>query len=386
MSESEEPRNPFQFMLDDLLRAIGSANLDPEVVRRQFMGVAFGVAAANEMPSVAERIRIEDLFDLATRQVASCGLLPEHAARPFRVVTAAELGERLLGDLSPYLDLLAQALSGQVEGGAPSPGELAITSELDLARLTASLSATVGPMFANGQIGSVLGHYALSALSRCDLAMPVGDSGELLVVGRNLVSAAESVHASLEEVALYWLMREQVIAWVLSQPVIADRLDTELRLYLLDLKADTSRMVQGLAEGVLHDPSFLVNFDPTSVLESSSSPAQEANLADLMGTMAVVVAVHELVMAEVGPRVLGGAPWIERLKERLDSEPARVMLASVFGLRPAEIRARAERFAAGVSSEHAAELVAALGDPERFPSAAEVDDPGLWLLRLRMSS
>lgn len=384
MSESEEPRNPFQFMLDDLLRAIGSANLDPEAVRRQFMGVAFGAAAANEMPPVAERSRIEGLFELATRQVASCGLLPEEVARPFRVVTAAELGERMLVGLSPYLDLLAQALSGQVEGGAPAPGELAITSELDLARLTASLSATVGPMFANGQIGSVLGHYALGALSLCDLPLPVGGADERLVVGHNLIAAAESVHATLEEVALYWLMREQVIAWVLSRPAVADRLDTELRLYLLDLKADTSRMVQGLAEGVMNDPNFLVNFDPTSVLQSPSSPAQEANLADLMATMAVVMAVHELVMAEVAPRVFGGAPWIERLKERLDSEPARVMLASVFGLRPAEIRARAERFAAGVTREHAAELVGALGDSDRFPSAAEVDDPGLWLLRLQM--
>jgi len=386
VSESEEPRNPFQFMLDDLLRAIGSANLDPGAVRRQFMGVAFGVAEANELPSVTDRGRIEGLFELATRQVASSGLLPDHVARPFRIVSASELGEALLVGLAPYLDLLAQALSGQVESGAANPAELQVTSELDLARLTASLSATVGPMFANGQIGSVLGHYALAALSLLDLALPVRGAGEALIVGHNLMAAAESVHATLEEVALYWLMREQVMAWVLEQPVVADRLDTELRLYLLDLKADTTRMVQGLAEGVMNDPNFLVHFDPTTVLESSSSPAQEANLADLAATMAVVGAVHELVMAQIVPRVFGGAPWLERLKERLDEEPARVMLASVFGLRPAEIRARAERFASGISTEHAEELIAALGEHERFPSAAEVDDPGLWLLRLQLEA
>ena len=88
-------------------------------------------------------------------------------------------------------------------------------------------------------------------------------------------------------------------------------------------------------------------------------------------------------MAQIGPMVFGSTSWIEGMNQYLDEDPARSVMASVFGITLAEVRARAERFAAELSDsvEDISALVTALTDPSLFPSADELDDVNLWRLR-----
>ncbi len=387
VADSDEPINPFQFMMDDIMKAIGSANIDPQGLRRQFMGLALGAESANALPAMSERTRVESLFDLATRHLEAVGFLSSVPWTPRRLLVErpVDIAERCLEGLKPYLDLLASALAGSVPSGSM---DLAVGAETDFASLAASLSASLGPMFSNAQVGSLVGHYALSALGTQDLLLPLTPPGDLGVIVGNLERVATAIHVPLDEVALYWSMRELIVARVLAQPVILDRFDTELRLYLLDLKADTTRMMESFAEGAMSDPNFLTNFDPTAMLEQSTSPAQVANVAELQTTMAVVQAFVELVMAQIGPSVFGSTTWIEGMNQYLDEDPARSVMASVFGVTLAEVRARAERFAGEVdgTEDDIAALVAALHDASLFPSPDELDDPNLWRLRRSVDS
>lgn len=386
VADSDEPINPFQFMMDDIMKAIGSANVDPQGLRRQFMGLALGSQAANELPAMAERTRVEALFDLATRHLETVGFISALSTSSGHLVVErpVDIAERFLDGFRPYLDLLASALSGSAPPmSQPGAMDLATGSDNDFASLAASLSATLGPMFSNAQVGSLVGHYALSALGTQDLLLPLSTHRELGVVVGNLQRVAEAINTPLDEVALYWCMRQLVVDRVMAQPVISDRFDTELRLYLLDLKADTTRMMESFAEGAMSDPNFMTNFDPSAMLQQSTSPAQIANVAELQTTMAVVQALVELVMAEIGPMVFGSTNWIERMNQYLDEDPARSVMASVFGVTLSEVRARAERFAGELrdSPEDIAALVSALADPSLFPSAGELDDVNLWRLR-----
>jgi hypothetical protein len=386
VADSEEPINPFQFMMDDIMKAIGSANVDPQGLRRQFMGLALGNDGANELPAMSERTRVESLFDLASRHLEAVSFLSELAAptRHLVVERPVDIAERLLNELKAYLDLLASALSGGASPSSPAGSmDLSLGSDMDFASLAASLSASLGPMFSNAQVGSLVGHYALSALGSQDLLLPLSTTGELGIVVANVQRVAHAVDVPIDEVALYWTMRELIVARVMAQPVILDRLDTELRLYLLDLKADTNRMMESFAEGAMSDPNFLANFDPSAMLQQSTSPAQVANVAELQTTMAVVQAFVELVIDQIGPAVFGNTAWIETINQYLDEDPGHAVMASVFGVTLPEVRARAERFASAIkdSTEDIDALVVALGDATGFPSAEEFDDVSLWRLR-----
>ncbi len=382
MADSEEPINPFQFMMDDIMKAIGAANIDPQGLRRQFMGLALGNDAANELPAMSERYRVESLFDLASRHLETVGFMSSLTGPSRRLIVErpVDIAERFLDGLKPYLDLLASALSGGAQSGSM---DLALGSEADFASLAASLSASLGPMFSNAQIGSLVGHYALSALGSQDLLLPLPSVGELGIVVANLQRVARAVNVPLDELALYWSMRELVVARVMAQPVILDRFDTELRLYLLDLKADTTRMMESFAEGAMSDPNFLANFDPSAMLQQSTSPAQVENVAQLQTTMAIVESFVELAMAQIGPGVFGSMSWIDTVNQYLDEDPGRSVMASVFGVDLPEVRVRAERFARELadSPDDVVALVAALSDPTGFPSPEELDNASLWRLR-----
>jgi uncharacterized protein (DUF2342 family) len=391
VADSDEPINPFQFMMDDIMKAIGSANVDPQGLRRQFMGLALGSDGANQLPAMTERTRVESLFDLASRHLETVGFISTLSASPEHLVVErpVDIAERFLDGFKPYLDLLASALSGSVPPmSQPGAMDVSLGSDTDFASLAASLSASLGPMFSNAQVGSLVGHYALSALGTQDLLLPLSPRGELGVVVNNLQKVAAAISIPLDEVALYWCMRELIVSRIMAQPVIEDRYDTQLRLYLLDLKADTTRMMESFAEGAMSDPNFLTNFDPTAMLQQSTSPAQVANVAELQTTMAVVQALVELAMAQIGPMVFGSTSWIEGMNQYLDEDPARSVMASVFGITLAEVRARAERFAGelGDSAEDISALLAALVDPLLFPSADELDDVNLWRLRRSVDS
>ncbi|WP_298208523.1 zinc-dependent metalloprotease [Ferrimicrobium sp.] len=391
MADSDEPINPFQFMMDDIMKAIGSANIDPQGLRRQFMGLALGADVANELPAMSERTRVESLFDLATRHLEAVGFLSNlpWSRRRLVVERPVDIAERCLEGLKSYLDLLASALSGSVSSGSqPGSMDLSLGSETDFASLAASLSASLGPMFSNAQVGSLVGHYALSALGSQDLLLPLTPPGDLGVVVGNLQRVSAAINVPLDEVALYWSMRELIVSRIMAQPIILDRFDTQLRLYLLDLKADTTRMMESFAEGAMSDPNFLTNFDPTAMLQQSTSPAQVANVAELQTTMAVVQAFVELVMATIGPSVFGSTSWIDAMNQYLDEDPAHSVMASVFGITLAEVRARAERFARELvgAPDDVDALVAGLHDASLFPSPDELDDVNLWRLRRSVDS
>ena len=385
MDDSEEPVNPFQFMLSDIAKALGAANVDPAELRRQFSALALGAGNGYDSVDPGLRSRVEPLWEIAVRYVSgvplAASLMP--ASPPSLVVQRpSDYAEALLRDLAPYLDMLAQSLAG----GVPGMAGMAPAQMGEIASLAASLSAQIGPMFANSQVGSICGHYALGAVSDFDLVLPRPKRSTLALEASAVARQAELIGAPLEEVALYLMMRELVVSAAAWQPVIADRYDTELRLYLLDLKADAARMIERLSQGAISDPEFLANFDPASLLTQDQSPAQQANLAEMATTLAFVEAVAMLAVGQIRTSVFGNSQWIERLGESRDEEPARVMLATTFGIDLAEVRERARRFGQRLRDADQAldSLLAALSDADKFPSPQEFDDPQIWLLRLQV--
>ncbi|MHB8189577.1 MAG: zinc-dependent metalloprotease [Ferrimicrobium sp.] len=394
MSEFEDPSgsNPFSFMLGDIIRALGSNQVDPTEIRRQFAQLALGGSGSDGIELHA-REQVEMLAELAARHLASAPIVgPLVPAVPTKVsmLRPSEWIDVTFRALGPYLDLLADAFSGSVKGVTEqSIATLSDAAPNDMLAFAAQLSSSIGPMLSNAQIGSLIGHWALSAWSGYDLVIPRPSDGVVLVPAA-LVRAASTLLIPEDELVLYWCARELAVSLIVALPLVADRLDTELRLYLLDVRADTSRMLESFTEGTMSDPGFLERFgsDPGMFLSADPSPAQQANLRELEVTLALIeVAVMLALGSSFGP-LAGSGRWLDSMYVAREEDPARSTVASVFGMDLAQTRARAGRLVSelellGAELDSIAGWVGrALMEPDAAPSPEEFGDPGRWITRL----
>ncbi len=385
MSESESPFDPMRFMFSDLAKAMSSAQSDPAEVRRQFIELAISSDPQAQSVPLDARMAIEELYPLALRYARNIPFLEPIVPAidpPLELLSVREFATRLMDRLSTYLDILITAISSQiipVADAEQSPG--------DLTQLFVNLSSQIGPMLGNAQIGSLIGHFALAALSGNDLVLPApGDS--IAVIPAAVGSYAEKVGQNLEEVALYWLIREALLSFVIHTPVMMDRLDTQVRLHLLDMKADGAALVERFTKTAMTDPSALANLDPQAFLSIEPSEAELANRSELEVTLAVAYTVRDLAMSQIRLGVFGSSPWIDALETMLAKEPAHQVLAGTFGFDVLQAMARSDQFASDVKNHDGAleKLVAALFDSEKFPKPDELAEPGLWLMRLQLES
>lgn len=381
MASDEEPQNPFEFLLRDLARAMSAQGSDPSRVRDEFAQLALSGADAL---GATERAPFEELGPIASRY------LPE-SALAVRVVGEVEIGVRtlhprdlyaeLVGELREYLVLFERALGGTVV----TEPQFTDAMDPEMGRLFATLAAQAGPMMVNAQLGSVLGHFAMASLSGTELVLPRSLHAGATVAPAAIGRVAAELGAPAAEVGLWVVLEDAVRGPLIASPNVADRLDVELRLFLLDLRADAEAMGRRLLErGGIAGLGELGGFGLEGLFEAEESPARQANLRELATTASFVLGVARAALEELRPRLFGRAGWIESLADRREQEPATLALANLFGMDLAAVEAASQRFAGQLLvREDRAELVgAALADPDAFPNADELADVERWADRL----
>ncbi len=380
--------DPFQGLLQDLLKVIGGAPGSQQAWLDAARSLAHGVATDGETepnPDPIVRIRFEELARVAELHVADSTGLPFERSPVLVPVGRGAWALRVLDAWAPTLARMVEAQRAAPTAPPPFEGE----GEGDVEALLARFAGTLGPVLVGMQFGSAAGHLAQRALGQYALPLPWPASGEILVVPENVHRFAEEWSLPEDETRLWVCLRELTAHAVLSRPHVAARLGELVDALTLDMVATH----QGLAErlgGQTDDPEALQRLlsDPEALLADLLTPGQRRTSEDLVALTTVVASYVDHVTRGLATTLVGaaaplGEAWYRYRTQESDSEQA---AAALFGLDLTRQQVdRGAAFVRGVVERAGEEGLQRLwNDPRHLPTPAEVDAPGLWLERISL--
>jgi coenzyme F420 biosynthesis associated uncharacterized protein len=311
----------------------------------------------------------------AQRVSSYAGLEPTAALPPLEAVDRPRWIAANLKSMRPLLEPLAE------RGLA---GRKSATQEAPLTRAMRSASG----LLLGAQVGALTGVLSQRVLGQYDVELLNPDgSPRLLLVAPNLVQGAGNLQVD----------RDQLISWVAIHEVThavqfsgAPWLQGHLAGLMQELieraqvTFSASDALRGLRDGEI--PALLERLRRGEVLRITIGEARWALVERLQSTMSLIEGHAEHVMDAVGAEVL---PSLSRLREALNrrretrSVPWRILerlLGLELKLRQYEV---GRRFCDTVVKEQGPQVLTwAFSSPEALPTAAELEQPSLWLARI----
>ena len=367
--------NPFGGMFGDIFSLLGQQG--PDAWYTTATQLALNIARGTDgdpNPEPVERQRLEELAPLVGRHVdALLGVPREHT------VTAVNRTALTLAALAQWRPLMEPMVASSVSIG----------DDVDLGDnpLMAQMAATLGPLFAGFQMGSVAGHFSERAWSLAALPLPRLDQQRLLVVN-NLKAFAEAWSLERDEVYVFALAQEFVASLVLTQPGTGDA----LRALLIDAVREAAKAQGDLLAKLqsLVDPSDLERLmsDPESLLDGIELPEETDATRAINAASSVLLAFFEAAAHAITTAVLGPRPALVEAYRRHRRSDARGedAASALFGISTqGPHHDTAARFVATLNDDHTLRVFDALLRVDGLPSAAEVDDPASWYERVTNS-
>ena len=378
--------DPFQGLLQDLLKVIGGAPGAQQAWLDAARSLAHGVATEGQPETNTDpivRIRFEELGRVAELHVADATGFTFDRSPAFEPVGRGTWALRALDAWAPTVGRIVEAQRANPPTPAPfeDPG--------DVEALLARFAGTLGPVLVGMQFGSAAGHLAQRALGQFALPLPWPESTGILVVPDNVHRFAEEWSLPEDETRLWVCLRELTAQTVLGRPHVAAR----IRELVDSLTLDMAETHQGLAERLgdqAGDPEALQRIlsDPEALLADLLTPGQRRTSEDLVALTTVVASyvdhtTRTLATTLVGAAAPLGEAWYRyRIEESAAEEAAAVLFGLDLSRRQVD---RGAAFIRGVI-ERAGEggLQKLWSDPRHLPTPAEVDAPGLWLERISL--
>lgn len=382
--------NPFQGLLNDLLKVIGGAaggnnTAWLDAARSLAQGVATdGQPEPNADPLA--RIALEELARVTELHVADVTGLPVGPDdRPTTFVPVGR-GAWALRVLDAWVPTLTRMVDAQRRAGPP-PGPTEEDAAGGLEELLGRFAGTMGPVLLGMQFGSAAGHLAQRALGQYAMPLPWPPSHEVLLVPENIARFAEDWSLPADEARLWVCVQELAAHAVLSRPFVAERIRS-----LTDAVAgDTLATQAGLAErlgGEATDPESLQRLlaDPESLLADLLTPGQQRTSADLVAVTTAVTAYVDHVTARITGSLTGSAGALREAwyRHRIEGGAGEQAAGALFGLELDRAQVdRGSTFVRGVLERAGEDGLARLWTSDHtLPTPAELDAPGLWLERI----
>lgn len=389
--ESPEPTNPFDFLLGDLMKTLTSSGINAQDFIGQFslLPVAEAEYEANVDP--LERVKYEQLFELAQLHVSNIDLLSGTAVSKAKLelVNPRKLVDVLTRAWSPYISTLSESLA--VSSGT-LPAVAGIDEDNPLSAIMSQLGSAMSPMISGAQIGSLLGHYCKEALRAYELPIPMADLSKVVVVPYSISKFAKEWNVDHDQLVLWLLVQELTVTLILGLEDFRDNFDLQIRLHLADMRADVHAMIEKIQGINPADPEALqaIFSDPTELIGNEMTEAQRINYANIEVTLIVLEAALNLVSRRVATALFGEYFLIDEASRRrqLDGPQAKIIMGRMFGI---DISARVVELgsdlAAFVTDKRCeAELSLALNNHEHLPTPGELDDFETWLTRVKLQS
>jgi coenzyme F420 biosynthesis associated uncharacterized protein len=243
----------------------------------------------------------------------------------------------------------------------------------------------VGSRITGVEVGGLLGFLSSRVLGQYDA---FSEQGHLLLVAPNVVTVERELEVPPDDFRLWVCLHEETHRVQFgANPWLAPHLVERIRSLVGDLLLEPAQFAERLARA-LRDVPGLIRGEGSGVplLDAVQTPEQRAALADLTAVMSLLEGHADIVMDEVGPKVL---PAVDEIRERFTRRRAGRsavdrLLRRLLGLE-AKMRQYADgaRFVRDVTARVGVDgFNAVWRGPQTLPSAAEIADPAAWVRRV----
>jgi uncharacterized protein (DUF2342 family) len=367
--------NPFGGMFGDIFSMLGQQG--PDAWYTTATQLALNIARGTDddpNPLPIERQRLEELAPLVARHVDS--LLGVSRVADVVAVNRSALTLAALEQWRPLMEPMVASTS-------------TIGDSLDLGEnaMMAQMAATLGPLFAGFQMGSVAGHFSERAWSLAALPLPRLDARRLLVVN-NLASFAEAWSLERDEVYVFALAQEFLASLVLTQPGTGDA----LRALLIDSVHESTKaqgdLLTKLQSMINPDDIAGIMENPESLLDGIEMPDETDATRAINAAASVLLAFFEAAAHEITAAILGPRPILVEAYARHRRSDARGedAAAALFGISTqGEHHEQAATFVSTMKNAHTLRAFDALLRVDGLPSADELLDPDAWFERVTNS-
>ena len=279
----------------------------------------------------------------------------------------------------PVATNIANALTGVLTERAPEELSSMIANAGQLVR------GIGGTLFAM-QLGQVVGQLSKEVVSGGDIGIPLLDDNEAALVPQNVADFGEGLDIPADQVQIYLAVRELAHARLFRHA-------RWLRLHLISsitdfargIRIDTERLEE-LAESFdPSNPEELREAMTSGALIPARTEAQDASLARLETTLALIEGWVDVVTAAATERLPRSAAIAETVRRRRAAGgPAEQALGALVGLelRPRRLREAAQMWQQVTDAVGTAQRDALWSHPDLVPTAADIDAPEALIARL----
>jgi len=245
--------------------------------------------------------------------------------------------------------------------------------------LIGMLGQAGGAMFGS-QVGQALGGLAGEVLTASDIGLPLGPSGKAAMVPANVKAFSDGLDVPDDDVLLYLALREAAHQRLFAHvPWLRAHLISAVEDYGRGTTIDMSRIEESMRNIDPMNPSSIQEALEGGLFEPRKTPAQEAALARLETTLALVEGWVDEV---VGQATAGRMPSAGKLQEavrrrRAAGGPAEQTFAALVGLelRPRRLRDASTLWGSLRSRQGQHGRDAVWVHPDLLPTSADLDDP-----------
>ncbi len=387
MADDEHPFAGIPFLGD--MASLLSGNQDSlwEGARQAANQLATGGKPEHNVDPI-ERHRLGEISRVAELHVANVTSLQVTAC--LEPVTRSGWATDALEAIRPLMNRLSERLSedpptdtGETGTGGPDP--------------FASLLAMINPMTVAMTAGLMVGHLAASAFGSSDIFVPMPRA---LIVTPNIAEFAKEWSLDIDDVTLWVAIREHSMQAVLAQPDINSLLSTLLDRHIEGFHRrdmsfdDLEDLVSGagheLHSDQLHQQIQRIFGNPALLLgiaRDDQPKHGDQQYSQLEVLISVVSAYVEYVVAQAGPRLIGGFGALsEAVTRRQVASEGTAYADQLLGVKlSTEVSDQGHRFIAGVIERSGTDGLARLFERHGIPTPNEIVAPGLWLERTTIS-
>lgn len=323
-------------------------------------------------PGARERDQVADAVRLADHWLDDATTFPS-GVRTTPVWSRAEWVEQTLPVWKVLVEPVAEHVTSAMGNALPEEAKAMAGPLLGM------LSQAGGVMF-GGQVGQALGGLAGEVLTGSDIGLPLGPEGAAVLLPTNVRAFAEGLDVSEDDVVLYLALREAAHQRLFAHvPWLRAHLISAVEEYGRGVTLDISRIEESMREIDPMNPQAMQEALEGGLFEPEKTPAQQAALAKLETTLALVEGwVDEVVGQATAERMPAAGRLQEAMRRRrAGGGPAEQAFGALVGL---ELRPRRLRDASTLwgSLRTRQGLEARDGvwmHPDLLPTAADLDDP-----------
>ncbi len=332
----------------------------------------------------------DDVLRAVQLSVANATSITEALSIGFRCVDRKEWARTTLTGLEPVLVSLATALGRGQE--ATDDEDMPRTMSPDA--LLGMLMQQLVPLLLGGWAGSMIGYLSHNALGQFDLPLPLAGAPKMLFVAANVDAFAQEWSLPVDDMRYALALRESVHGAQRAVPWVRERLVRLASNYVGAYEVQPNALQEALGDLDPNDPSSMAGMeqlaDPSVLLGAMRSEQQQPILEELQRFVAVLEGYTDVVVANVGGKMVASHARIDEAlrRHRLERGEAAAFVDRLLGL---ELDRR--HYDAGVAfcrgvverSDGSLDHLNRLWEREEMvPTRSELEAPGLWLARIEL--